>query len=55
MFTIPVKGKSIDELSSKINELVNQYPDCEIYELNYETPSLDNDWYSCLILIVKDE
>ena len=55
MFCIPVKGKSLEELSNKVSHYALQYIGYTIHEINFNTPKGDCEWYSCLLLMIKDD
>ena len=56
MYCIPVKAKSIDELSEKITFITNEYYfDYTVHEINFSVPTDDCEWYSCLLLLTKDD
>ena len=55
MYCLPIKGKSIEELSNKVSLYALQYRGHTIHEINFNTPTKDCEWYSCLLLIVKDD
>ena len=55
MFCLPIKGKSIEELSQKVSLYALQYIGYTIHEINFTTPTKDCEWYSCLLLMIKDD
>ena len=56
MYCLPIKAKSIEEMSSKIDEIVNEYYyGCTVHQLGFTRPTDECDWYTCLLLIEKGE
>ena len=56
MYCLPVKAKTLDELNEKIYHIVEEYYlGYTVHELNFTRPSEDCEWYSCLILLTKDD
>ena len=56
MYCLPIKAKSMNELSEKISYIVNEYYNgYQVFEMNFSTPTEDCEWYSCLLLLTKDD
>ena len=56
MYCLPVKAKTVDELNEKIYYIIDEYYyGYTVHELNFSTPTEDCEWYSCLILLTKDD
>lgn len=55
MFCLPIKGKSIEELSQKVSTYSLQYANYRVYEINFTTPTDECEWYSCLLIFTKDD
>ena len=56
MYCLPIKAKTLDELNEKIYHIVEEYySGYTVHELNFTTPTEDCEWYSCLILLTKDD
>ena len=56
MYCLPIKAKTLDELNEKIYHIVEEYYfGYTVHELNFSTPTEDCEWYSCLILLTKDD
>ena len=56
MYCLPIKAKTLDELNEKIYNIVSDYySGYTVHELNFTTPTEDCEWYSCLILLTKDD
>lgn len=50
-----VKGKTVEELSSNIKEYINRHQDCEVHTFNYNKPTSQSEFYSCLLLLIKED
>ena len=56
MYCLPVKAKTLEELHEKIYNIVSDYYyGYTVHELNFTQPTEDCEWYSCLILLTKDD
>ena len=56
MYCLPVKAKTLDELHEKIYHIVEEYYfGYTVHELNFTRPTEDCEWYSCLILLTKED
>ena len=56
MYCLPIKAKTLDELNEKIYHIVEEYYfGYTVHELNFSTPTEDCEWYSCLLLLTKDD
>ena len=56
MFCLPIKGKTIEDMTEKINMLVNEYYyGYTVHQISFNRPTEDCEWYSCLILLTKDD
>ena len=56
MYCLPVKAKTLDELHEKIYTIVSDYYyGYTVHELNFTRPIEDCEWYSCLLLLTKDD
>ena len=56
MYCLPVKAKTLDELNEKIYHIIDEYY-CgyTVHELNFTTTTDDCEWYSCLLLLTKED
>lgn len=56
MYCLPIKAKSVEELSEKITLITTEYyHDYTVHELNFTPANEDCEWYSCLLLLTKDD
>ena len=56
MYCLPIRGKTLEEMNEKIYTIVQEYYyGYTVHELNFTTPSEDCEWYSCLLLLTKED
>ena len=56
MYCLPIKAKTLDELHEKIYTIVSDYYyGYTVHELNFTRPTEDCEWYSCLLLLTKED
>ena len=56
MYCLPIKAKTLDELNERIYNIVEEcYFGYTVHELNFSTPTEDCEWYSCLLLLTKED
>ena len=56
MYCLPVKAKTLEELHEKIYHIVEEYYyGYTVHELNFTRPTEDCEWYTCLILLTKED